>query len=235
MVAVVERPQPKLEFPSAAESEPQFKYSAIIIPSYGMSEWESGKKFRMSFFSGVVARAAVERMRDGVAPMTIIEGAQIFPKETFNDGDIIKPFMEDKGIPEYLIIQRRDNRNTYDQMEDAQRAIKELKLKGRALIISAHLHRWRVPALAKKYGLEADHEFAEEILSERYPSFKNAWRRIKWHWTYLKTQAMELALRTFMFFDTPDDARARRLSSKRFEKYGADVPDVRKRKIVRAY
>lgn len=229
-----------VEAPDRTETRPpvlerNYPYGAIIIPSYGMSRWEKGSPYRMSFFSGEVGKAAVERWKDGAAPIIIVEGAQIFPGDPTNDGDLIKPAIVRQGVPGDMVFQRRDNTNTYDQIQDAKNATHELEITGKVLVVHADLHKRRVPGLVKKYRINADTEIAEDILSKKNPSFAHSWRMIKTTWGYRKTLALEFIASMLMKVDTPRDTIARKLSARRFKKHGADVPDVRHRQIVRNY
>ncbi|MEK9178354.1 MAG: hypothetical protein AAB801_01075 [Patescibacteria group bacterium] len=227
-----------IELPPAPERAPS--YGAIVIPSYGMSKWETGSEYRLSFFSGVVTRAAYELWKKGVAPRIIIEGAKIFPGDPNNDGDLMKQFLvklaENDGLefPEDSIVQRRDNKNTYTQIADAKSAVQELGITQKVLTVYCDLHELRVPALIRKYGINSDTRVAEEVLSEKYPAFAEVWNLIKSDPSYKRTKAMEFVLFMLLKID-PYDTFARFISSKRFKSKGADVPDVRHRRTVRSY
>lgn len=235
MVATLERAEDQISsLPVSEQPQTQYRYAAIVIPSYGMSRWETGSPYRMSFYSGDVGKAAVKRVKEGFAPLVILEGAQIFPDDSTNDGDVIKPAMIRQGLPESTIIQRRDTRNTYDQMEDAKETINQLGITGKVLVIHADLHRWRVPGLVKKHGISADTEIAENILSEGNPNFAHVWSMIKNTWGYRKTLLLEFAASMLMKVDRRDKV-AKWLSARRFRKHGADVPDVRRLQTIRSY
>lgn len=234
MVATQERTEARVETPTEP-TERNYPYGAIVIPSYGMSRWETGSPYRMSFFSGNAGKAAVKRWEEGVAPIIIVEGAQIFPGDPMNDGDLIRPAIAKKGAPEDVVFQRKDSTNTYDQIWDAREAIRELEITKKVLVIHAHLHRRRVPNLVRKYGIDADTEIAEDVLSEGNPKFAHVWDIIKNTWGYRKTLFLELVASMLMKVDTPRDTIARKLSARRFKKHGADVPDVRHMQTVRSY
>ncbi len=234
MVVTQERTEARVETPTEP-TERNYPYGAIVIPSYGMSKWEKGSPYRMSFFSGNVGKAAVKRWQEGIAPIIIVEGAQIFPGNPMNDGDLIKPAIVKQGASEDIVFQRRDSTNTYDQIRDAREAIQELEITEKVLVVHAHLHRRRVPDLVRKYGINADTEIAEDVLSEGNPKFAHVWGIIKNTWGYRKTLFLEFVASMLMKVDTPRDTIARKLSARRFKKHGADVPDVRHRQTVRSY
>lgn len=168
---------------ASGEIPPMF--AAIVVPSYGMSEWETENKYRLSFFGGVVTRAAFEygemiKSMGLGAPAIIIEGAVIFPGDPMNDGDLMKDLLVRLGVPEGSVVQRRDNHNTYEQLLDSKKALQELGIpQHEALYLYSDLHRQRIPRLMRNYGLNSHTAIAEDFLSEMHPAFARAWERIK--------------------------------------------------------
>lgn len=225
-------------------------FGAIVIPSYGMSRWEDGSEYRLSFFSGVVCKAAFEMWRGLGARKIIIEGARIFPGDPKNDGDLMKDLLLRLGVPEDVIVQRRDNHNTYEQLLDARRALEELGIpQDEAVFVYADLHKQRIPKLLKNYKINSDSITAEEWLSglDRYRAFREVWEQgyrdregrrhlgIKHDPSYLeKAVKVEAKLARALKFD-PRGRLARVASRVIFPIKGADVPDVRHRQTVRSY
>lgn len=208
-------------------------YGAIVIPSYGMSK-ESGA-YRLSFFSGNVCRAAYELWKDGVAHNIIIEGARIFPNDPKNDGDLMKALLLKLGVPEDAIIQRRNNKNTYTQLLDAKRVLGELGIIRKVLTVYADLHKLRVPDLLKNYRINSDSRKAEDILSEKYPAFRKAWEIIRNDPSYKnKAEDVEAKMAKALKVD-PQGMLARLANWALFPFTGADVPDVRHRKVTRVF
>lgn len=186
------------------ERESPPKYSAIVLPSYGMSRFSladapvalqqqvmngerSFNEYRVSAFGGWECRAGFEVALDiwrteGYWPYIIIGGAKIFKGDPKNDGDSMKSLLlrlRDRetgvSIPEERIIQTRDATNTYNQLLHARNAIRGLGIRGRILTIHADLHEYRVPTLVDRYGMNSDTAIAEDILSDRYPAFRSVW------------------------------------------------------------
>lgn len=236
----------KTELSRNAENLPQ--YGAIVVPSYGMSKDSRG--YHLTYFSGVVCKAAYELWKDGVAPKVVIEGAKIFPNDPTNDGDLMHQFLLKLGMPEGAIIQRKDNTNTYNQFLDVKKTLEQEGIKGKVFTIYCDLHKYRVPKLLKNYGItsnpKADSKVAEDFLSEKYPAFKKAWEGytnkdgkvwmgIKNDLSYkIKFKSLEAALGFELFFDK-NGKLVMDYSNKRFAKKGADVPDIRHRKAVRSF
>lgn len=217
-------------------------FAAIVIPSYGMSGWEGDNPYRLSFFGGVVTRAAFEfRKNLGAhylkAPPIIIEGAVIFPGDPKNDGDLMRDLLIRLGVPESEIVQRRDNHNTYEQLLDSRKALAEMGIpQHEALYIHAHLHRQRIPKLLKNYRMDSYAFIAEDVLSSFYPAFAHVWNLIKSDPSYReKAENPETWLTRALWVD-PRGALANRVSTNIiFPRHGADVPDVRHRQTVRSY
>lgn len=216
-------------------------FAAIVVPSYGMSEWETGEKYRLSFFGGVVTRAAfeyremIEAMGLG-APKIVIEGAVIFPGDPKNDGDLMKDHLLRLGVPESSIVQRKNNHNTYEQLLDSKKALQELRIpQHEALYLYSDLHRQRIPKLMRNYGLSSHTAIAEDFLSEIHPAFARAWERIKSDPSYHEKAERPEAMMTRALWIDPRGVIARKASEIIFARKGADVPDVRHRQTVRNY
>lgn len=219
---------------SNSDLEPPPIFEVIVIPSYGMSK--SKNTYKLSFFSEVVAIASYEMWRGHWAPKVITEGAKIFPGDPTNDGDLIKSFLIELGIPEEAIIQRRDTSNTYNQLLDAKAALKELGIpENRALFIYSDLHKYRIPELLKNYDISSEYIVAEDILSEYYPPFASFWDNIKNDPSYKeKVEDIEEKLASALRID-PQGKLARLASWLIFPFAGADVPDVVSGKTVRHF
>lgn len=210
------------------------KYEAIVIPSYGMSKDKEGT-YKLSFFSGVACRASYELWKDGVAPIVIIEGATIFPGDPKNDGDLMKALLLKLGMPEDAILQRRNNTNTYNQILDSKRTVEEMNIRGRVLTVFCDLHKQRIPNLIENYHINSDTRIAEDVLSERYPAFARVWQIIKNDPTYKeKIEKVEAKIAKALRVD-PQGMLARVASWVLFPITGADVADVKHRKITRVF
>lgn len=219
---------------SNSDLEPPPIFEVIVIPSYGMSK--SGNMYKLSFFSQVVSIAAFEMWKGHWAPKVIIEGAKIFPGDPTNDGDIMKSFLLDLGMPEEAIIQRRNTSNTYNQLLDAKAALKELGIpENRALFIYSDLHKYRIPELLKNYDINSEHIVAEDILSEYYPPFASFWNDVKNDPSYKeKVENIEEKLANALKID-PQGKLARLASWLIFPFAGADVPDIKEGKAIRHF
>lgn len=211
--------------------EVKFQYGAIIIPSYGMSR--DSKGYHLTFFSGIACRAAYELWKDGLASKVIIEGAKIFPKDSMNDGDLMHNLLLKLGVAESAIVQRRDNSNTYNQLLDARKTIREQKIPGKVLIVHSDLHDPRVPILADNYQINSDKKIAEEVMSDKYPAFRKVWDEIKSDPSYKEKMKDVEALMVKALKIDPQGHLARLASWASFPFKGADVPDIRGRKTVR--
>lgn len=231
--------QYRQEMMASGEIPPPF--AAIVIPSYGMSKWETGKPYKLSFFGGVVTRAAYEwrkRLEDQgfEPPRIIIEGAVIFPGDPKNDGDLMSDFLVDLGVPENAIIQRRDNHNTYEQLQDSKRILAQLGIpQHEAFYIYSDLHKQRIPRLMKNYSMNSHTAIAEEMLSSFYPAFADAWGLIKNDPSYHEKAEKPETMMTRALWIDPKGWFARKASDFIFPRKGADVPDVRHRRTVRTY
>lgn len=210
-------------------------YGAIVIPSYGMARDVQGR-YHPTFFSGIVCRAAYELWKDGIAPQIIIEGARIFPNEPKNDGDLMHALLLKLGVPEEDIIQRKDNSNTYNQLLDAKKTLREKQVTEKVLTVYCDLHEKRIPTLIKNYGINSDLRVAEEVLAEKYPAFAKVWQEIKDNPSYKRTMeggfesVLVLALKTI----DPQGILARFASwSLGKVGVGADVPDIKAKRAVR--
>lgn len=211
-------------------------FGAIVIPSYGMSKWDSGDRYRLSFFSGVVTRAAFEMWRSLGAGKIIIEGARIFPNDPANDGDLMKDLLLRLGVPEETIIQRRNNTNTYNQLLDSRTALQELGIaQDEALYIYSDLHKQRIPKLMEAYRLDSDSILAENVLSDIHPRFAHAWDLIRSHPSYYKLMERPEEILTHALAIDTQGRLARLVSKLIFPFKGADVPDIRHREAVRSY
>ena len=216
------------------EIPPQF--GAVVIPSYGMSRWETGNKYRLSFFSGVVCKAAFEAWKTLGVPKIIIEGARIFPGDPKNDGDLMKDLLMRLGVPEEAIVQRRNNHNTYEQILDSKRALAELEIpQHEALYVYPHLHRRRIPRLLNNYGMNSHQLIAENVLSETYPKFAEIWDVIRDDPSYHEKAERPETLLTLALLVDRQGWLARKASERLFPHKGADVPDVRHLQTVRSY
>ncbi len=226
---------------ASGEIPPMF--AAIVIPSYGMSRWKDGNPYRLSFFSGIVCRAAYEVRKQMLevipefeAPPIVVEGARIFPGDPKNDGDLMSDLLIRLGVSPEAIIQRRDNRNTYDQLLDSKRMLAEREIpQHEAYYIYSDLHKQRIPRLMKNYGMNSHSLIAENYLSDKYPAFADVWAMIKNDPSYHEEAEKPETWMTRALWIDPQGVLARKASEFIFARKGADVPDVRHRQTVRSY
>ena len=69
---------------------------------------------------------------------------------------VMKQYLADKGIPEEMILEDPDSRNTHQNIENAKKLLEERPEIRRVLIVTSDYHVARAIAIAGDLGLEAE-------------------------------------------------------------------------------
>lgn len=228
-------------------SQPESKerpggYDAIFALSYSLTKREDTSRrirYNLTYFSIIECRATYELWKDqlartGKAPKVYVEGADIFGGGAPTDAYLMKRLLIKLGMNEESIQEIGTNTNTYNQLLNEKDIIKRHKLK-RVINVYCDFHK-RVPVLLDKFGISpfTDEAVAEKVLSEKYPSFKTAFDRIKQDPSYIQTVELEERMLKVLRHD-PQAIGERILGRVIFPFLRAEVITIKRGKVERHF
>lgn len=210
----------KSEFAHERQETTNHNYSAIVVLAYASgprgekgahskSEKERLKKpgsadsteYGPSYETKLVALAAAEAYKQGMAPEIIVLGEQTFQdnpekNKTFGStnlttGKFIQEVLERAGVPNNIIKIKTPFNNTYLQLEELG---KIQNPNNEYLVLGMDFHLPRVQNIIKRQNIHGVTGSAEILLQERYKKHPNQISELLANWR--KNPQIQAALKT---------------------------------------